>query len=150
MKEFTKYYLMAIGLCTIICYLAFYVGGGEHLYRLATEQMLGIQLTILEINIPSYCILLSNVSIRAKEWNIPKPPIRKWLRNAFLEQIIYIILGLFCSILLSGHITELIGRWIPLCFTLTWFVMSIATMWDTFKSILDIDTIDEKKEKNVV
>lgn len=143
MKEFIKYYLMAIGLCSIVCCLAYFAGGGELLYRLATEQMMGIQLTILAINIPSYCILLSNVSNFSKERNIPRPPIREWLRKAFLEQIAYIVLGLVCSILLSGYLIGIIRSWILLCFTLTWFVMSIATMWDTFKSILVIDSTEE-------
>lgn len=148
MKEFVKYYLMAIGLCSIVCCLAFFTGGSGLLYRLATEQMLGIQLTILAINIPSYCILLSNVSIRAKEWNVPKPQIRKWLRAAFLEQIAYIIMGLVCSILLNSYIIGTTMRWFLLCFTLTWLVMSIATMWDTFKSILSIDAAEEHQVNN--
>lgn len=141
MKEFIKYYLMAIGICSIFCCIAFFAGGGELLNRLATEQMLGIQLTILAINIPSYCILISTVSSRAKELNTSKPPIEKWLQKAFLEQIIYILLGLACSIFLDGYIESILSKWILLCFTLTWFVMSIATMWDTFKSILAIDAV---------
>lgn len=147
MKEFIKYYLMAIGICCIFCCLAFFVGGEDLLNRLAMEQMLGIQLTILAINIPSYCILISNVSRRAQEWNVLKPPINAWLQKAFIEQIFYIIIGFACSILLKWHLHTNISRWILLGITLTWLVMSIVTMWDTFKSILDIDVIHEQQKK---
>lgn len=141
-KAFAKYYLLSIGICTILCLVAFCAKGEEVLVRLATEQMIGIQMTILAINIPTICILLTNVTNLAATLNVEKLEMGSLLRQSVVEQLFYIVIGLASSVFFSGVMKPRQGDiwyWVTLGFALTWLCMTVSTLWDLFKSILIVD-----------
>lgn len=144
-KGFLKSYTISIVTCILLSALE-YVCRADVLESLVRGQMLSIQLTILAINIPTLCLVISELN---KISQSIKDDGMEYLRSSFkistLEQIGYIILGIASLVILDGHKQDdcILHNSFHVAFCLSWLGMSVATMWDTFKSVLVISKYEK-------
>lgn len=143
--DWIKVYLQALAISLIICIVTYFSKGFIFLDDFIVKNMIQIQIALIAINIPSLCILINNVSSFIKKINMNKEEsqeinLTNHIRTSFFENLMYIFFGLISLIIYEGISFEenIFIKYVSLGFSISFLIMSIATIIDSFKAILVI------------